>query len=134
MPPNARVGVDPSLATAAEAFQLSMHLQSAGHALVPVADNLVDAVWASERPSRPANPICVLPTSYAGHSHRDKIAGVRKFLASYKSPSQPLPTNPTPCSTLPSMEKPVKTQPLGLIVTALDEVAWLLNLRYVLIA
>ena len=37
-----------------------------------VVPNLVDLVWADERPARPVNPVTVLDMQYAGVSSSDK--------------------------------------------------------------
>ncbi|CDF32531.1 unnamed protein product [Chondrus crispus] len=65
--------------------------------------NLVDQIWASARPAAPASKIVVHPVEYAGVSAKDKLINVRTTMQQ-KGASM-------------------------LIVSALDEVAWLLNLR-----
>lgn len=65
--------------------------------------NLVDQIWASARPAAPASKIVVHPVDYAGVSAKDKLANIRT-----------------------AMQEKGATM---LIVSALDEVAWLLNLR-----
>jgi len=65
--------------------------------------NLVDPVWGSERPERPTNPIFVLDVKYAGRGHTEKLGHVRLELEKQKA--------------------------RALVVTMLDEVAWLFNLR-----
>lgn len=65
--------------------------------------NLVDQVWSTARPAFPASAIFVHPVSYAGRSVEDKLSEAR--------------------------EKMREREATVLIVTALDEVAWLLNLR-----
>ena len=68
--------------------------------------NLIDVVWAKDsppRPSRPNNPVIALDVKFAGRSSADKIAELREHL---------------------------KTKGFSAhVVTALDEVAWLFNLR-----
>lgn len=66
-------------------------------------DNLVDQVWGAERPARPANPIIVHPVKLAGQRVDEKIAAVRKVIA--------------------------EKEAAALFVSALDDVAWLLNIR-----
>lgn len=70
--------------------------------LVPVKENLVDKVW-SDQPSRPSNPIFRLDEKYTGASVSSKIRRLREQMAKSGSP--------------------------GTVVSQLDEVAWLLNLR-----
>ncbi len=72
--------------------------------LVPVVSNLVDLVWREHgQPPRPAAPVIDLPVRYAGVARADKLAHVRAELA--------------------------RTQRSALVLTALDEIAWLFNLR-----
>ena len=70
------------------AYPLCMHIESArelmevlkknGSSLLGVEDNLVDMVWAKDRPPRPSEPIKVHPDKFAGKSFREKIEGVRQ--------------------------------------------------------
>ena len=89
--------------------------------LVPLQENLVDIVWAEERPLRPANKVFQLDIEHAGEyanpkpachgvlipsageSHLDKIRRLREELTKKKA--------------------------AAMVVTMLDEVAWLFNLR-----
>lgn len=101
--PTTRVGVDPTVISEKEAAPLATALASdPTRALVPIKDNLVDAIWQDREP-RPANPAFRLGDEYAGQSVGDKIRLLRDTLAAIGSP--------------------------GLVVSALDEVAWLFNLR-----
>jgi len=70
--------------------------------LVGVSENLVDHIW-TDRPDRPAEPVIVLSDKYAGKSFKDKLDDLRKDLKKKKS--------------------------AGMVVSMLDEVAWLFNLR-----
>lgn len=69
----------------------------------PSAPNLVDAIWASARPACPAAPIRVHDVRFAGVNAFDKLREVR--------------------------DRMVERSATVLIVTGLDEVAWLLNMR-----
>lgn len=101
--PTTRVGVDPTVLSEKEAAPLGTALATdPTRALVPIKDNLVDAIWA-DRPPRPANPAFRLVEEYSGQSVAEKISALREMLAKIGSP--------------------------GLVVSALDEVAWLFNLR-----
>ncbi|XP_067858197.1 xaa-Pro aminopeptidase 1 isoform X1 [Heptranchias perlo] len=102
LPEESKVGVDPFVISADQWKNLSKALRSAGHALVPVKENLVDVIW-KEQPSRPCNPLLVMDLSYTGMSWQDKIVQQRAKMA----------------------EKNAS----WLVITALDEVAWLFNLR-----
>ncbi|KAJ2386032.1 hypothetical protein H4S02_004045 [Coemansia sp. RSA 2611] len=104
LPAGTRVGIDSTLLAAAEGGRLSAALKSRGGGdLVAIEDNLVDIVWGSQRPARPEDKAFIQPMEYAGESHTSKIARVREQIE--------------------------KEGAEGLIVAALDEVAWLFNLR-----
>ncbi|ORY69496.1 metallopeptidase family M24 [Pseudomassariella vexata] len=98
------VAVDPTLLTAGTAKKLAEKIKkSGGKELVPIPDNLVDAVWASERPARPSEAVIHLDDKYAGKDVKYKLTDLRKELEKRKS--------------------------LGFVVSMLDEIAWLFNLR-----
>ncbi|KAI9217914.1 putative Xaa-Pro aminopeptidase P, partial [Blastocladiella britannica] len=107
-----RVGLDPAVIAVKPADTLREALAAKGHEMVSVRANLVDAVWGSARPAQPSNPVTVLADSYAGRSYTAKLAEVREWLA-----------------------KPVKdggdkdVAAHALVLTALDDLAWLFNLR-----
>jgi Xaa-Pro aminopeptidase len=101
LPPNSSVGIDPELMTFERSKTLTEKLGTKGHKLVSL-QNLVDAVW-DNRPAAPNAPIFVHDIKYAGESHQSKIKKVQELL--------------------------VKQNQFGLIVSALDEIAWLFNLR-----
>ena len=63
----------------------------------------MDVVWGEGRPSRPKNPVFHLEVKYSGKSHVDKIAKLREEIKKKKAQA--------------------------IVVTMLDEVAWLFNLR-----
>ena len=65
--------------------------------------NLVDIVWGEQRPARPSQPATVLDIEFSGKSSLDKQAQIADKL------------------------KDVEFE--ALLVTALDDVAWLTNLR-----
>lgn len=72
--------------------------------MIAVSPNLVDEAWEKEdRPARPNNPVIVLSNEYAGQSFTDKIENLRKEIEKKKG--------------------------LGFVVSMLDEIAWLYNLR-----
>ena len=101
---NKSVGIDPLVIANSEAKKLEEQLQKAGAGgLKPVADNLVDIVWGSEKPARPQEKVKVLDEKYAGRSFKEKIEDIRKELTKQKKE--------------------------GLVLTMLDEIAWLFNLR-----
>lgn len=98
------MGVDPTVITAPEAGKLSETLsKKAGGSLINVNDNLVDQVWGSDRPPRPQNEVFVLSKEYSGKDFQSKIDDLRKELEKKKA--------------------------AGLVISMLDETAWLFNLR-----
>ncbi|KAF9515132.1 hypothetical protein BS47DRAFT_1294380 [Hydnum rufescens UP504] len=99
----ARIGVDPTLISASEAKSLSGKLGGKGMKLVPIMKNLVDQVWGSSRPPRPASKIYPLDIKYTGQSSTDKLTAIRKELEKHNA--------------------------FAIVVNMLDEVAWLFNLR-----
>ncbi|XP_071447927.1 xaa-Pro aminopeptidase 1 [Hetaerina americana] len=104
LPVGSRVGTDPSLMSYVSWKPLQVHLEAAGHALVPIfSANLVDLVWDQEKPLPPTGIIQPLDIAYTGKSSHDKVEDVQS-----------------------QMREKGATM---LIVTALDEIAWLLNLR-----
>ncbi|KAG2174136.1 hypothetical protein INT43_004156 [Umbelopsis isabellina] len=103
LPPKSRIGVDPTLITASDASGLEYELQSVGSTLVPLEKNIIDLAWDSERPAPPHDAVIVQPVEYAGVSHSDKLSTVRKELEAKKV--------------------------YGTVLSALDEIAWLFNLR-----
>ncbi|XP_075791630.1 xaa-Pro aminopeptidase 1 isoform X2 [Pelodiscus sinensis] len=102
LPEGSKVGVDPFIIPADQWTRMSKALKSAGHVLVPVKENLIDAIWV-DRPPRPCRPLMTLDLSYTGIGWKEKVAALRAKMAERKA--------------------------LWFVVTALDEVAWLFNLR-----
>ena len=96
------VAVDPSVVTASDARKLADKIKKKGGEYKAVDENLVDAVW-KDRPSRPSEKVIVQPMEFSGKNVEDKIADLRKELEKRKS--------------------------LGFIVSMLDEIAWLFNIR-----
>jgi Xaa-Pro aminopeptidase len=105
LPGESCVGIDPFLMMAEQYKRIEELLSCSNKKLVSVATNLVDLVWEAEgtRPPQPSAPVFVHPLKYAGKSWSSKVTNIRKKMK----------------------EKECK----GLVATALDEVAWLLNLR-----
>lgn len=86
-----------------DATNLRKTLVPQNSSLVPLTFNLIDQVWGKARPARPANPITHLPEKYSGESHTSKFERLRAEM--------------------------VKKEADAFVVTALDEIAWLFNLR-----
>lgn len=98
------VAVDPTLLTSGTAKKLSEKIKkNGGKELQATAENLVDLVWGSDKPSRPNEPVIILDEKFAGKDVKTKLEELRKELEKKKS--------------------------LGFVVSMLDEIAWLFNLR-----
>ncbi|XP_076982087.1 xaa-Pro aminopeptidase 1 isoform X2 [Tamandua tetradactyla] len=102
LPEGSRVGVDPLIIPTDYWKKMAKVLRSAGHHLIAVKENLVDKIWAN-RPERPCKHLLTLGLDYTGISWKDKVADLRLKMA----------------------ERNV----VWFVVTALDEIAWLFNLR-----
>ena len=105
--PGSCVGVDPWLMGGKAWSALAEKLESAGLVLVPVETNLVDIAWSQDNthphPARPDNTVFPLEQEFTGASWQEKVAKVRQVM---------------------------KEEGAGvLVVSALDDVAWLYNLR-----
>lgn len=96
------VGVDPTVITAASAKKLIKTLKKNDAKLVGVEENLVDQIW-QDRPARPAEKVIVLSDKYAGKDYQEKLTDLRKELDKKKT--------------------------AGMVISMLDEIAWLFNLR-----
>ncbi|RSH90625.1 hypothetical protein EHS25_001230 [Saitozyma podzolica] len=104
LPPSSRIGIDPTILPFSESSTLTTSLtaEPTTSTLVPVAQNLVDMIWSS-RPQRPLDPIFRLEDRYAGEAVKQKLGGLRDKLRKTGSPA--------------------------LVVSQLDEIAWMFNLR-----
>ena len=96
------VGVDGSVNTYADVADLKQSLATKGNMLVRCTDDPMDVLW-HDRPVIPNNKVCLHPLKYAGETTENKLSRIRESL--------------------------VKQGADGLLVTALDEIAWVLNLR-----
>lgn len=98
------VAVDPTLLTSGTAKKLSEKIKKlGGKDLAPVDENLVDKVWGDDRPAEPSEPVIIQDTKFSGKDVKTKLAELRKEFEKKKS--------------------------LGFVVSLLDEIAWLFNLR-----
>jgi len=79
-----------------------MNLKGKNSELVLLSNNLIDAIW-TDRPARPCNKVFHLDEKYSGQSIQSKISKVREILQTESAKA--------------------------VVVTMLDEVAWLFNLR-----
>jgi len=105
LPHKGKVAIDAKLISVSDAEALSKKLLESPKQIqlvTNIKENLVDQIW-NERPAQPNGEIIPLGIEYAGKSHEDKLADLRKIFE----------------------EKNID----GYILTALDEIAWLFNMR-----
>ena len=98
----ATIGYDPRLFTPSWIESLENTLAPSGVALVPVPDNLIDAVW-DNRPAPPQGKIALHPLVFAGVAAIRKIADLQATLA--------------------------KAGDDAVVLTLPDSIAWLFNIR-----
>ena len=102
--PDSKIGVDPLLISFEESKKINESLKEKSLMLEPVDENLIDMVWGNERPERTYRPITHLAQEFSGRSAGDKIHSL--------------------------VENHLKKNDYeAMIVSELDEIAWLFNLR-----
>ena len=101
LPPGSRVGIDGWTGSVDDIRTMKKSLALNGIHL-EVTENPADTLWTS-RPPIPDAPVRIQPLEYAGRSVAEKLGLIREAMATRQAD--------------------------GLILTALDEVAWTLNLR-----
>ncbi|XP_024023588.1 probable Xaa-Pro aminopeptidase P isoform X3 [Morus notabilis] len=102
LPENAAIGIDPWCISIDTAQKWERAFVKKGQQLVQTSTNLVDEAW-KDRPPVEINPVIVHPLEFAGRSVEEKLKDLRQKLIQEKA--------------------------RGIIFTALDEVAWLYNIR-----
>ncbi|OAY42282.1 aminopeptidase P2 isoform X2 [Manihot esculenta] len=104
LPPGAKVGIDPFLFSFDAAEELKEAIAKKNHKLIFLYDtNLVDEIWNESRPKPPNKPIRVHDLKYAGVDAVSKLSNLRSQLLDAGSSA--------------------------IVISMLDEIAWLLNLR-----
>ncbi|XP_039140309.1 aminopeptidase P2 [Dioscorea cayenensis subsp. rotundata] len=102
--PGCRIGIDPYLFSSDATDELKEAISKKNHELVFLYDiNLVDEIWGDSRPKPPMKPIRVHEIKYAGVDVSSKLSSLRSELFE------------AGCTAI--------------VISMLDEVAWLLNLR-----
>ena len=98
------IGADPMLISQQNWDKWHKALEKSGSKLVSVTTNLVDEVWKDfEQPQMDAKKVFVHPPEYSGEEWSSKVQRVRKKMTEQK------------CELL--------------VLTELDEICWLFNLR-----
>ncbi|XP_045393952.1 xaa-Pro aminopeptidase 2 isoform X3 [Lemur catta] len=105
IPAGGRVGFDPFLLSIDSWNSYDLALQGSDRQLVSITVNLVDLVWGSERPVLPSQPIYALQEAFTGSTWQEKVSDIRS-----------------------QMQKHSKA-PTAVLLSSLDETAWLFNLR-----
>lgn len=99
-----KVGVDPLLISFEESKKFGDLLKESDISLEPIDENLIDSVWGNDRPARIYRPIAQLGLDFSGQNAGSKIQSL--------------------------VENHLKKNGYrAVIVTELDEIAWLFNLR-----
>ncbi len=98
-----RVGLDTKTFSAAAYGKLAQGFEKEGIELVAMAEDLVEQVWGADRPALPSQAVRVHPPELAGESATEKLSRLGKAMA----------------------DKPAD----AMVLCALDEIAWLFNLR-----
>ncbi|KAK3033837.1 hypothetical protein RJ639_034255 [Escallonia herrerae] len=102
LPREAAVGVDPWCISLEAAQKWECAFVKKQQKLIETSKNLVDEVWKN-RPPLELNPVVIQPLEFAGRSVAEKLKDLREKLKQEKA--------------------------CGIIITTLDEVAWLYNVR-----
>ncbi|XP_072837135.2 xaa-Pro aminopeptidase 2 [Pogona vitticeps] len=99
------IGLDPFLFSIDDWGSYQQVLVSSNRTLVPIDDNLVDLVWGSQRPLPSTSMIYPLPDNFTGSTWQAKVSQIRT-----------------------QMEDHTK-KPTAVLLSNLEETAWLFNLR-----
>ncbi|KAJ8683650.1 hypothetical protein QAD02_019442 [Eretmocerus hayati] len=103
LPDKSAVGADPHLISNTVWTRLQNSLNSAGHSLLPIERNLVDEIWGNDKPPKVLNKIVPQRIEFTGRTAGEKIAKC--------------------------LEEMQKNKAAVMVLSALDEVAYLLNWR-----
>lgn len=105
IPAGGHVGFDPFLFSIGSWESYHTALQGSHWQLVSIPENLVDLAWGPERPPVPSEPIYALQEEFTGSRWQDKVGDVRSQMKTHRK------------------------APTAVLLSALDETAWLFNLR-----
>eukprot|EP00485_Elphidium_margaritaceum_P000307 CAMPEP_0202697452 /NCGR_PEP_ID=MMETSP1385-20130828/10782_1 /ASSEMBLY_ACC=CAM_ASM_000861 /TAXON_ID=933848 /ORGANISM="Elphidium margaritaceum" /LENGTH=614 /DNA_ID=CAMNT_0049353915 /DNA_START=164 /DNA_END=2005 /DNA_ORIENTATION=+ len=98
-----KVGIDPFLCSLSYYNRIKDALEGSKAELVLVEQNPIDGVWSAQQPPIPSSKVFVHELQYSGQSMQEKIKNVQQKINEFDVQA--------------------------LIVTKLDHIAWLLNLR-----
>lgn len=97
------IGIDPFVHAVSAVKQQQSQWEKKGVHLKFLSRNLIDLVWGNQRPAKPNSEVRVQGIEYAGRSTEDKLKDIRQKLQ--------------------------EQQAEALVVSALDEIMWLYNIR-----
>ncbi|XP_053978768.1 xaa-Pro aminopeptidase 1-like isoform X1 [Hylaeus volcanicus] len=98
-----RIGADPTLVSAVDWETWEYELANSSVRLVPVHNNLVDLIWQVGRPNYNPHAAYPLQDKYSGKAWQEKVQMVRMEMEAWRADA--------------------------LVLTALDEIAWIFNIR-----
>ncbi|ESO89364.1 hypothetical protein LOTGIDRAFT_177452 [Lottia gigantea] len=101
--PSKKVGASPFLMSSNSWSKYVEAFKNSGITMKSVPNDLIDAIWTSDRPEKPDSPINALPLDFSGKSWQNKIEELRQDMTDKSADA--------------------------FIVTSLDETAWLFNMR-----
>jgi len=101
------VGVNPEMFSVNDFGEWKTKLADAGIAIQSI--DLIKPLWTEGRPAIPQDKLYPYSADYAGETVESKLARMREAISRQHSA--------------------IRNQPFALIVSALDEIAWLLNIR-----
>lgn len=101
------VGVNPEMFSVNAFSEWKEKLADSGIEIASI--DLIKPLWTEDRPAIPQDKLYSYSEDYAGESVESKLARMRE--------------------TISRQHSAVRNQPWALIVSALDEIAWLLNIR-----
>lgn len=104
VPPGGEIGFDPFLFSLQTQESYNINLESSNRSLKSIPDNVVDKVW-TDRPAIPSDHLTRLPDRVIQRTWQNKVEDIRSQMK----------LNPY--------------EPTALLLSALDETAWLFNLR-----
>ncbi|NXI34664.1 XPP2 aminopeptidase, partial [Galbula dea] len=105
VPVGGNISLDPFLFSIDTWNGYSRALHSTGRTLHLIETNLVDEVWGDQRPPPASSKIYSLPAAFMGRSWQEKVTGIRQ-----------------------QMKEHVR-RPTAVLLSGLEETAWLFNLR-----
>ena len=107
LPKGSRIGMDYGLFTQEEAITIKIGLS--GYKFEDDQNNLIDDIWGTLKPKYKENKVLILPETYTGNSVINKYKTLDLLLSKHN--------------------EELKNQNYRLIISRLDDIAWLLNLR-----